>query len=135
MEIFCFNAAKPREELDSFNHRLRVFCQDNLVVGCVPSALGPSLILSLTMAEDVDLPASNSIAVQVLKANGLDDRLEEHLGNEALALGADSTDSAPFVPFQAQAIPRADLPTEGFCVVSVINGGIEENDFSDGEDL
>lgn len=128
MEIFCFNAAKPREELSSFNHRLRVFCQENLVVGCLPSALGPSLVLSLTLAEDVDLPASNSISLQVTLCGGLDDRLEENLGNTVLALGSESTESDPFVPFQVQAIPRADLPTEGFCVISVINGGIEEEE-------
>jgi hypothetical protein len=122
MEIFCYNAAKPREELESFNHRLAAFCTENMVIGHKAEMLGPSLVVSLTLAEDMDIEAANTLSVRVVLADGLHDSLEDDLTKVLDLLSAENSDEDPMIPFSVDVAVRSDLPVQGFVIIVSTNG-------------
>jgi hypothetical protein len=135
MEVFAYNAAKPREQLDSFNHRVSVFCKENMVVQLHASMVGPTLLLSLTLADDIDLPMANTITAHIEEVDGLADDLEDQLTQALESIASADTEDSPSIAFTMDTVFRTDLPVRGFAVFSIINGTVVADDEDDeGED-
>lgn len=126
MEAFVYNAAKPRESLESFNDRIKAYCLDNPVVGIEATCMGPTMMVSLTHADDVEVPVGNTVLAHFHYANGLDDQLEEHIGEVVDTLVEEDTPDDARVPWQAQLITRRDLPNEGWLMVLCVTGSVDE---------
>ncbi|NEN87979.1 MAG: hypothetical protein F6K48_03255 [Okeania sp. SIO3H1] len=122
MEVFCYNAAQPREQLESFNHRLADFCQRHMVVNIAAQMVGPTLTVSLTLDSDLDLPMANTLTVAVTEIDGRSANMEEVLSRIIQDISATSTEETPLVPFEMETVFRPDLPVQGFAIFSIING-------------
>ncbi len=122
MEVFVYNAAKPREEITAFNQRLRAYCDDNPVVAIDAEMLGPSLVVSLTHAEDLQVELSNTFATLVVPISGLEDKLEEILTDVLDTIASEHSDDDPRIPADIDVVYRPDIPTEGFAIINIING-------------
>jgi ATP-dependent protease Clp ATPase subunit len=133
MEVFAYNAAKPREELASFNHRVAVFCKENMVVQAKASMVGPTLLLSLTLADDIEVPVANTITTHIEEVDGLADDLEDQLTRALEAISEADTESDPSIAFAMETVYRTDLPVRGFAVFQIINGAVVADDDA-GED-
>lgn len=134
MEAFVYNAAKPREEITAFNERLRAYCEENPVVAIAAEMIGPSLVLSLTHAEDLQVALSNTFGVLVVPISGLEDKLEDILTDVLDTIAAEHRDDAMRIPADIDVVHRPDLPTEGFAVINVINGVLEDEEDDDDDD-
>ena len=128
MEAFVLNVAKPRETLEQFNERVAAYCAENPVVDANVSMLGPSLLVSLTHADDVDANLGHVICPVIYEADGLDDELEDKLTKLLDTIHDMDTEDDPHVVFNAQAVHRPDFPAQGFVVFTMITGGVEIED-------
>lgn len=136
MEIFVYNAAKPREDLGSFNHRMQQYCVDNNVIQAKASMLGPSLIISLTVMEDVELPIAQTLSVFVKSLDGVNEKLEDEFTALLDGLAEQDTPQDPSLPFQVDILTRPDLCIQGFAIFHVLTGTLtaDEDDEEDGEE-
>lgn len=64
-EVFCFTIGGA-ETIEAFNNRLASYCNENPIVGVVPSVLGGTLMLSLTELEDIPFPLPMAVQPLVL---------------------------------------------------------------------
>jgi len=133
MEVFTYNAAVPREQLTSFVHRVQTFCIDNMVVSISAQMIGPSLVLGLTLADDVEVPMANSLTVHVEEIDGHNEQLEDALTAVLERIAEEDSEEDPRVAYDLAAVHRPDLPTKGFVVVSIINGTVVPDD-DEGDD-
>lgn len=131
MEVFCYNMSKPRETLDSFNHRLQSFCMDNMVVASALSMMGPTAIVSLTLADDVDMPSANTLTVFTALTEGLNDNLEEDITSIIGDLVAVNSEESPCIPYSFDTAVRTDLPIAGIAMISCINGMVVDEEEED----
>lgn len=131
MEFFVYNLAKPREDIQSFNHRLQQYCADNDVIQAESSFVGPSLVVALTVMENIQLPAANTVSVEVHLVDGHSDDLEEQLSKVLDDMAERDTEEDPVLPFQARIHPRPDLCTQGAIVIQLFTGTVVDTSLGD----
>jgi hypothetical protein len=123
MEIFTYNAKKPRESLEDFNQRLREYCDDAPVVAIQPQVIGAQLVIPLTTADDVEaMPGAQTLMPHVVGLDGLDDMLEETLTDVLGEIEETDDEQDSKIPYQLVTMSRADLPSQGWGVFIMING-------------
>lgn len=123
MEVFAYNPDAKNEALDAFNQRVAEFCDANPVVNIDVSTLGRALLLSLTLAEDADLPSDTAIIPSVITLDGQQQlTLEKTVGDAIAQLRALDSDDSPSVPFKVTLHQAADA---AYAVI-LINGGVIE---------
>jgi len=128
VEIFVYNAARPREELASFNHRIEAFCRENMVIQARASMVGPSLMVALTLAEDMDLPIANTITATVRPVDGLADDLEDALTKALEGIAAEDTEGSPHIAYTVDTVFRTDFPVQGFALFHIVTGSVVSDD-------
>lgn len=128
MESFVFNPEIGTESIDAFNSRVGTFCAENPVVLVTPSAIGGTLVLSLTEAADVDLPVNEgeehdclSATVLYIPATDLP-KLETVLDAENKRLKALDTDESVCIP---TAVTLHPAPNGAFAVFQYRAGIVE----------
>jgi len=134
MEIFVYNAAKPREDIGSFNHRVQQYCSDNNVIQAKATMLGPSLIISCTLMEDVEVPLAQTLSLEIHQVDGTSDKLEEQCTALLDDMAERDTPEDPVLPFNAEVLTRPDLCVQGFIVFQLFTGTIASEATEDEEE-
>ena len=126
MEAFAFNPTIGTETIESFNQRVGTFCAENPVVLVNPSAVGGTLVLSLTEAADVDIAPDDeqdclSASVLLIPAADLP-KIETILDTEKQRLQALDTEENVCIPTCVTLHPMGD----GAVAVFQFRAGIVE---------
>lgn len=112
MEVFAYDP-QGAETLDAFNLRLHQFANGNDVVGVVPTVIGNSLVLSLTLAED--LPMSpvllQPFVLPILR--GQLHVLESYTSTMLATIRKDNTEDTLRNPVEFRVLPGALAGTVG----------------------
>lgn len=130
MEIFVYNPAENRETLESFNKRVSDFCLKNPVSAIQPSVVGPSIILSVSKADDLGA-IGPCFSAEVHELEGSAKMLEEQLDDLKQQIASQHKHDDMRLPCSVVAIPRTDDPTIGYAVFLIVTGTIEEDDGGD----
>lgn len=132
MEVMVYNAVKPRESLQEFNDRLREYCEQYDVGLIEASVVGPSIVVSFTLAEELSTPIAHCLIPVIDTISGTDAMLEEVIGERLTPFIPDPADDDPdLVPTLFQVLPRMDVPTEGFTILRLIRDTIILEDEDD----
>ncbi len=107
MDLFTYDPAGV-ESLDAFNGRLAAYAATNDVTGVVSTTLGDTLLLSLTVADDIPAPILLRPFV-VTVAEGSGKRLETDLSVILDKIKAEHTDDNMSVPVEVRAL-NAPIP-------------------------
>lgn len=125
MQVFVFS--KIREGVREFNARLSEFCSENAITGFDVQSFGASLVLFLTLADDLPeatgLPTLD-VHIRTLDAKSAD--LEEQLTEILEQENAKDADDNPHLPIKAQIVAQANDDTKGWLVIASINGEVED---------
>lgn len=125
MEVFTYNPKNQREPLEAFNERVANYCEEYPVVAIDVSMVGPTLLLSLTLADDVDQSGWALTAV-TMEIDGNDKTVEDTLTSRLDSLSKRNKEDHMFQPVKAVAVSRSDLPSQGFVVFLIANGTCDE---------
>ncbi len=136
MLSFVFNPAAKRESLKEFTARVHEFCTENPVVNIAASSLGPSLVLTMMLAEEaaeLGMPAQATLMPYIDLVSGTDAMLEEVLERLQTKINADHKDDDMRVPIAQQLVARTDRPNDGWAVVIVVNGEVDDEGIAPGD--
>jgi len=127
MEIFVYNQDSPREPLQAFNERLQTFCLDNPIIAVNAAAVGPSIIVSMTHADDLGAENMPTLLAQVVSLNGTRQTLEEEFTALLDAWAAHNREDDPRIPARMDIIARNDNPLLGFGVLQMVTGEVDSD--------
>lgn len=125
MDIFTYDPAGI-ETLNAFNARLGAYAADNDVTGVVSSTLGSTLLLSVTVMDDIPAPLLlRPFVVAVAPDSGK--RLETDLSAILAAIKAEDKGDVMSVPVECRAIPAPVAgQQDGYVLFLIAVGELEE---------
>jgi hypothetical protein len=130
MEAFTYTPG-GNENIDSFNMRLAKYSLDNNVVGVVSTLIGSTLILSLTLEQDLPAVILLRPFVAIVTEDSLP-ALETALSQVLGQIKAQDSDDVMSVPVEVRGITAPHAPTRqsGYALFLIAVGEvlIEEDD-------
>ncbi len=128
MDIFTFTPGGI-ESIDAFNGRLAAYAANNNVTGARTSILGNTLVLSLTLDQDIPAPLLLRPFVGLIGADGLPG-LETALTNVLDAIKAEDNPEKEVmsVPVECRCFAAVHEPTQqvGYAVFLIAVGEIDD---------